>query len=337
MTRVRRSGSLFSKATMTLASTSDNPAPPGAIEEDVQTADGVRLRTVRWKPRGEARGAVAIFGGRGEFVEKYFEVANDLLRRGFAVAALDWRGQGGSDRLLRNARKGHVDDFSLFERDLDAFVAKVLEPHCPRPWFGLGHSMGAAVLLLLDEGGRCPFERLVLTSPMIAVKGVDHRGPTRYLVGTLDALGLGGAFAPRSGAETYWLRPFEGNVFTTDAARFARIAALTRTAPHLFLGGPTIGWTHAAFRAMNRFDDPNFPRRANTPILIVASGADQVTDTAAAERFAARLRGGRIIVIEGAEHEIMIERDALRDQFWAAFDAFVPGGCASTPRVAAAS
>src|SRR3974390_1592900 len=108
---------------MTLGSTSDNPPPPGAIEEHLTTQDGVRLRSVRWTPGGAARGAVAVFGGRGEFVEKYFEIASDLLARGFAVAALDWRGQGGSERPLRNARKGHVDDFSHFERDLEAFVA----------------------------------------------------------------------------------------------------------------------------------------------------------------------------------------------------------------------
>ena len=321
---------------MTLTVTSGNPAPPGAIEEDVVTADGVRLRTARWTPAGAALGTVAIFGGRGEFIEKFFEMAKDLLARGFAVAALDWRGQGGSERPLRNAAKGHVDDFSQFERDLDAFVAGVLEPHCPKPWFGLGHSMGAAILLLVDQAGRCPFERLVLTSPMIAVKRVDHRGPARFAVGVLDALGFGGAFAPGQDVKTFWTRPFAGNVFTTDAARFARIAGLVEAAPQLFLGGPTVGWIYAAFRAMRRFDDPNFPRRANTPILIVASGADRVTDTAAAERFAANLRGGHIIVIDGAEHEILIEQDALRDQFWAAFDAFVPGHAAPVSSNAAA-
>ncbi|HXZ17468.1 MAG TPA: alpha/beta hydrolase, partial [Roseiarcus sp.] len=91
---------------MTLTSTSDNPPPLGAIEEYVSAQDGVRLRSVRWTPVGSARGTVAVFGGRGEFVEKYFEIAGDLLARGFAVAALDWRGQGLSERALRNARKG---------------------------------------------------------------------------------------------------------------------------------------------------------------------------------------------------------------------------------------
>jgi lysophospholipase len=88
---------------------------------------------------------------------------------------------------------------------------------------------------------------------------------------------------------------------------------------------------------MRRFDEPNFPRRLRTPMLIIASGADRVTDTAAAESFAARLRTGRIIVIEGAEHEILIERDVFRSQFWAAFDKFVPGSQARAARQAAAS
>jgi lysophospholipase len=31
------------------------------------------------------------------------------------------------------------------------------------------------------------------------------------------------------------------------------------------------------------------------------------------------------VVIVGAQHELMMERDAFREQFWAAFDAFIPG------------
>ena len=60
-------------------------------------------------------------------------------------------------------------------------------------------------------------------------------------------------------------------------------------------------------------------------MLIVAAGADQVTDTDAAKRLASRLKAAQIVVIEGAQHEILIERDDLRAQFWAAFDQFVSG------------
>jgi lysophospholipase len=90
---------------MTLTSMPDNPAPSGAIEEHIRAAEGVRLRTARWSPSSPI-GTVVLLGGRGEFIEKYFEVVSELLTRGFAVAAMDRRGQGGSDRPLPNGRKG---------------------------------------------------------------------------------------------------------------------------------------------------------------------------------------------------------------------------------------
>jgi len=32
-----------------------------------------------------------------------------------------------------------------------------------------------------------------------------------------------------------------------------------------------------------------------------------------------------MVIVEGAEHELMVERDVFREQFFAAFDAFIPG------------
>jgi lysophospholipase len=61
------------------------------------------------------------------------------------------------------------------------------------------------------------------------------------------------------------------------------------------------------------------------PTLVVAAGADPVCGTPEIERFAARLKAGHALVIPGSRHEILMERDAIREQFWAAFDAFVPG------------
>ena len=97
--------------------------------------DGVQLRHARWDAtRGPRRGTVCLFQGRGEFIEKYFEVIADLRRRGFAVATMDWRGQGGSTRLLANPRKGHVRSFAEFDRDLAHFMQEVVLPDCPAPY-----------------------------------------------------------------------------------------------------------------------------------------------------------------------------------------------------------
>lgn len=94
---------------MKLLSIPGNPVPDGAIVCRVRTPDGAELRFARWDSTS-AKGTVCVFGGRGEFIEKYFETIGELRRRGFAVAAMDWRGQGHSSRQLPDSRKGHVED-----------------------------------------------------------------------------------------------------------------------------------------------------------------------------------------------------------------------------------
>jgi lysophospholipase len=317
---------------MQLVSTPDNRAPPGAVVATARAVDGVRLRTARWTPPTALRGTVVVAQGRAEFIEKYFETIADLLARGFAVATMDWRGQGGSARPLKDPRKGHVDDFSLYERDLNALVDDVLGPSCPQPWYGLCHSMGAAIMLSIAHAGRCPFERVVLTAPMIAPAGLRHRRPVHLLAEVLDTLGFGGAYAPGGRDKHVFDSPFEGNLLTSDPVRYARVAGALAADPGLRLGRWTVGWIHAAFRLWRSFEDADYARDiAGPPALVVASGADRVVDLGAIERFAGRLRLGRLIVIEGAEHEIMLERDSLRDQFWAAFDQFIPGVEAEFP------
>src|SRR5438445_13501933 len=89
---------------MKLVSIPANPVPDGAVTGMLKTPDGVSIRFARWPPPPGRKGTVCIFNGRTEFIEKYFEVARELHARGFAVATLDWRGQGLSERLLREPR-----------------------------------------------------------------------------------------------------------------------------------------------------------------------------------------------------------------------------------------
>ena len=311
---------------MVLASLPDFPAPPNPVLGFVESSNGVRLRFARWRQTTRrCRGTVCLVQGRSEFIEKYGEVITELRRRGFHVVAFDWRGQGGSDRPLQNPRKGHVDDFQDYAADLEAVAAQVLGPHAPRPHFVLAHSMGGAILLRSLARRADLFERAVVTAPMCEIAGLRRPKGSRFLAATLDVLGFGGHFIPGGGETAVTTKPFKGNPLTSDPVRYARSADLVAAAPQLGLGDPTIGWVHAAFRAMDPFMDPNFPLRIETPVLMVAGTDDRVTATPAAERVVARMKAGRSIVIPGALHEIMMERDAFRSLFWAAFDAFVPG------------
>ncbi|HMH73839.1 MAG TPA: alpha/beta hydrolase, partial [Bradyrhizobium sp.] len=158
---------------MTLVSIPANPVPEDVVTGTIKTPDGAELRFARWAPPAGRKGTVCVFTGRGEQIEKYFETVRDLRDRGFAVAMIDWRGQGHSSRRLRDPRKGYVRDFSDFEVDVETFVQQVVLPDCPPPHFALAHSMGGAVMLRVAHAGKRWFDRMVLTAPMIDLPG--HR------------------------------------------------------------------------------------------------------------------------------------------------------------------
>ena len=268
---------------------------------------------------------MCIFPGRTEWIEKYFETVRDLRNRGFAVALLDWRGQGLSDRALSDRLKGYVGSFSEFDIDLETFVREVVLPDCPPPIFALGHSMGASILIRAVQRGHRWFDRIVLSTPMIGIARVNSMTIPGVLLKAARLAGFGDRYMPGRYNGVLDLRPFAGNILTSDPVRYARNAAILEADPQLALGGPTLTWVDAAFRAMRAFHDPGYPARIRQPILIVAAGRDSIVSNTAIEQFGMLLRAGSQLVVSGAQHEILMEQDRYRSQFWAAFDAFVPG------------
>jgi lysophospholipase len=91
------------------------------------------------------------------------------------------------------------------------------------------------------------------------------------------------------------------------------------------VGVPTVGWLKAALNAMAQLENERFPPRIRVPSLMLAASDDQIVSSPAIEDLSVKLRAGSQIVMRGSRHEILQERDSIREQFWAAFDAFVPG------------
>ncbi len=310
---------------MTLVSTPGNLIPEGAVTGMIQTPDGVALRFARWESPAETKGTVCVFTGRGEFIEKYFETVRELRQRGFAVATMDWRGQGHSSRQLPDRRKGHVANFREFEVDVETFMQSVVLPDCPPPYYALAHSMGGAIMLRVAHSGRRWFERMVLVAPLIDLPRPRSSWPLRLLMRTLRRTGFGDSYVPGSNVDRSRALGFPGNPLTSDPLRYARNVAMSEQDPTLGIGSPTVAWLDAAFDAMVEFRAADYASHIGQPILLVAAEADTVVSTAAVKDFAARLPAGSQLAIEGARHEILQEADLYRAQFWAAFDAFVPG------------
>ena len=302
-----------------------NPVPADAVVGAIKTRDGVELRYARWPPPAGRKGTVCLFQSRAEFIEKYFEVVRDLHGRGFAVATLDWRGQGLSQRALRDRNKGYVRRFTDYVTDLKTFVKEVVLPDCPPPFFALGHGMGATVMIEAAAYGHRWFDRMVLSAPMINLAQPPLGGAGPGIAHALTAAGLGRIYVPGGGATPAALAPFEGNILTSDPVRYARTAAILEAEPLLGIGAPTVRWASAAFRAMETIQEPSLAARLRQPMLLLAAGNDHIMSLAAIENFALHMRSGSHLVVPGALHEMLMEQDPYRRLFWAAFDAFVPG------------
>ena len=292
----------------------------------ITSRDGKRLRTgiLDAAPGTRSRGVCVLLAGQTEFLEKYGEVADELSARGFTVAALDWRGQGGSQRLLADWRKGHVVDFADYDADLAIFMDEVVKPLGTRPPLALAHSMGGHILMraLHDRPGL--FVAAVATAPML--RALTRGYPAifaRAMSRLQSAIGARDSWVWGMEARDPLKLAFEDNLVTSDRARYERNVGYLRADNDIRLAGPTWGWLAAAFASMAHVMGKGFAEAIETPVLIIGAGRDRIVETAAEREFAARLPNGTYLEIADAEHEILMENDSIRARFWKAFDEFV--------------
>lgn len=283
---------------------------------------GVRLRAFILFPGRsdrypEPRGSVILVPGRTEFIEKYFETAEDFRARGFCVMTVDHRGQGLSDRLLPNAMKSWVGSFDDYVTDL-AFVTQSLSEHLPRPHVLVGHSMGGAIGLQGLISGHLPVDAAVFNAPMLGLYGLNKL-PISLTIKALALMGFAKRRLPKQPKPEGIPVPFTGNKLTSDESRYTRWRAYFDSAPRLRLAGPTYGWIRAGMSAM-RYINRN-AQQLKTPTLIVQTSKDPIVIPSIVEDFARRAEC-EFLMIDGALHETFLEQDMYRQTFFEAFDKF---------------
>ncbi|MBY0422559.1 MAG: alpha/beta hydrolase, partial [Parvularculaceae bacterium] len=182
------------------------------------------------------------------------------------------------------------------------------------------HSMGGAPALQLLADGYDGFAAAVLCAPMTML--FDNPAK-RLAVGALAAIAcaLGGARQPVFGVKEHSLA-FEGNVLTSDPFRHQRFADLQAAAPNAVIREPTYGWLKAATDAIDDLHRPNRFARLKTPVRIISAEHDALVCSRDHAVLARRSPLIDVVTIKGALHEIMMERDEFRAQYWAAVDAF---------------
>ncbi|MEQ3711138.1 MAG: alpha/beta hydrolase [Tateyamaria sp.] len=285
------------------------PAPLDGAAYWAHASDGVRIRLGVYRP-DDAKGTVLLFPGRTEYVEKYAPAAGDLAKRGFASIIVDWRGQGLADRLLDDNRIGHVGLFADYQLDVQAMVKAAETLGLPKPFYLLGHSMGACIgLRSLYEG--IDVAAAAFTGPMWGIRIAAALRPVAWALGTvMPVIGHGHRLPPGRVLESYVLTaPHEDNLLTSNLEMYDMMRKQLLAHPELELGGPSFLWLREALAetlALSRMPPPNVPADAfvGTNERIVHVG-----------RIEARMRdwpNSGLHVIENGEHEVMMEAPAER-------------------------
>lgn len=284
-------------------------------EAEFTGVDDIPVRFVRFRAQHHDR-VVVICPGRIESYVKYAELAYDLFHSGFDVLIIDHRGQGRSGRLLADPHLGHVNRFNDYVDDLAAFWQQEVQPGPWRKRYILAHSMGGAIstLFLQRHPGVC--DAIALTAPMF---GIVIRMPSfmaRQILNWAEA-------HPRFrdgyaiGTGRWRALPFAINVLTHSRQRYRRNLRFYADDPTIRVGGPTYHWVRESILAGEQVlagagDDA-------TPTLLLQAEEERVVDNRMHDRFCELrtaaghpVEGGRPLVIKGAYHEILFEKDAMR-------------------------
>ena len=288
----------------------------------VHASDGIRLRIAHFPGPAQASGTVLLFPGRTEYIEKYGRTAADLSARGYHVLVIDWRGQGLSERMLEEKRAGHVMFFEDYQRDVAEMQPVAGALALPRPFHLIAHSMGGCIGLRAAMDG-LPVASCVFSGPMW---GIRITMPVRPAAWALSwggkRLGLGHLFTPGTRADNYVASmPFEGNTLTTDREMWDFVYLQLMAVPELQLGGPSLNWLNEALSECMALAKRPAP---HLPCITYVGLNERIVDVSRIRSRMAGWSGGRLEVIPGGEHEILMEnraqRTRLADQMTTLFD-----------------
>lgn len=310
---------LVNSALMRLAA----PTLDDAMMESWPATDGWPLRRVRLPGRGKVRGSLLFIGGRADHIEKYDEALIGWAAEGWDVESVDWRGQGGSGRLIQGSALGHAEDFGCWLEDIEAYAedwhARTSAPHVI-----VAHSMGGHLVLRALAEGRIAADAVALSAPMLGIRaGPLPQWLASGIAEAACALGLGRRAVGREPVVTIGENTPLPTALTHDRERFLREARFEMERPDITLGPPTWGWLRAAFRSLDWMARAGTLERITAPLLFLASEGDRIVSTPAIQSAATRISGARVHVY-GADvaHEILREVDAVRDDALARIDAF---------------
>ncbi len=286
--------------------------------------DGRTLRFGSVFPEDSIPDAVVVcLPGLSEFCEKYFEVAREMLAHNYAFWVFDWMGQGKSDRYLPNPHKRHSNGFQQDVDDLHDFILGYIKHssvHTDKgriPLAMLAHSMGSNIGAHYLHQHPDIFECAAFTAPMFGIKAFKKVPLFLQLLITGAAKKLAReSYVRGSGDWSEEIRVVSGdNQFSSDEKRGAVHNSWCTADPELQVGNITYGWLYHAIKSCAQLP----LKSIQTHCLLASASKEDIVDNKAIVKAAKLLPNAKHICLSESRHEILMERDDIRDEFFTAF------------------
>lgn len=138
-----------------------NPMPPKLTETHYITRDGTQLPLNRWLPETTPRAVVLALHGFNDYSQAFATFGPWMAEQGIATLAYDQRGFGGSDQ--NGIWPGH----EVLADDARGAIEAINRAYPGLPVYGLGESMGGAVLMTAHDMSALDIDGLVLVAPAV--------------------------------------------------------------------------------------------------------------------------------------------------------------------------
>lgn len=257
----------------------------------------------------QQRQLVVLVNGRAENLLKWTELAYDFFLSGYDVLLFDHRGQGYSQRLLQDPDKGHLDEFRFYTDDMAKIIAHATALYDYKAQYIVAHSLGALISSYYLANYDHHTKRAVLSAPFF---GAPLKSPIRdqLVLAAMNLFGQGSRYV--FGKTSYKPADLDNNELSHCKTRMKWMNRVNRKFPKLHLGGPTFRWVHLCLNAIKGL--PKILPRIEIPVLIFQSERDRIVSNKNLEKLTTLLPKGEMDVIAHAKHEILFERDAIREQ-----------------------
>lgn len=296
---------------------------PAGFRFHAFTRNGRKVRFGSVFPKDSIPDAVVVcLPGLSEPIEKYFEIARDLLDKNLAVWVIDWMGQGGSGRYLKKPHKRHSAGFNQDVEDLHKLILEYVKHSSVHPDKGripmamLGHSLGGNIGMRYLAAHPNTFECAAFSAPLLGINKISDLpgGLVMTAAQVLNSV-AGKAYAKDQENWSPATRDQEPGTgaFSSDAARDTVHGKWLAANPDLQIGGVTYGWVYQALLSCKKLH--KIAPQIETPILLGLAEEDTIVHNGEIEKISKTLPHATLLKLPKSKHEILMETNTIRSAF----------------------